>query len=269
MMRFSVKELSIGRIINAFTRRFLDFPHALAWDFPSRKTKKMKERLDYFSNLHLGQRCFIIGNGPSIAGMDLSSLKNEITFGLNRIYLVFDKLPFRPTYYVCVNELVLEQFAPEINALEITKFLNWNSRKYFNLESNSINFMKLAFSLQDGFTTYLRSSFFSGGTVTYIALQLAYIMGFSEVILIGVDHSFVDKGTPNKVQVRLNAPDLNHFHPDYFPSGIKWQLPDLRRSELAYEVARQKYEESGRKIFDATVNGQCPVFEKRDFESLF
>ena len=39
-----------------------------------------------------GDRCVIIGNGPSLRSMDLSSLKDEVTFGMNRIYLLFDKM---------------------------------------------------------------------------------------------------------------------------------------------------------------------------------
>ncbi len=39
-------------------------------------------------NIHHGQRCFIIGNGPSLQRTDLTKLKDEFTFGMNRIYLV-------------------------------------------------------------------------------------------------------------------------------------------------------------------------------------
>jgi hypothetical protein len=94
-------------------------------------------------------------------------------------------------------------------------------------------------------------------------------MGFSQVVLIGVDHRFTDQGTPNKEETRPEAEDANHFHPDYFPPGSRWQLPDLLRSELAYAKAREAYEAAGRQILDATVNGACPVFDKVHFESLF
>ena len=43
---------------------------------------------------HQGQRCFIMGNGPSLAKTDLSKLKNEFTFGMNRIYLAFPQMGF-------------------------------------------------------------------------------------------------------------------------------------------------------------------------------
>lgn len=267
--RFTGQELSVKRIYTAMIRRIVDIPHALAWYWPTQTALEKLEKLKHYSNLHSGQRCYIIGNGPSISKMDMSPLKNEFTFGLNRIYLAFDTIPFKPTYYVCVNELVLEQFAEEIRVLEMPKFLNWNRRGYFNLEEVSTNFVRLTLSINDGFTTDFRRPLFGGGTVTYVALQIAYLMGFSEVVLIGVDHSFTDKGIPNKVETRQAETDPNHFHPNYFPKGVKWQLPDLRRSELAYELARRVFEQNGRKILDATVNGKCPIFEKVEFRSLF
>jgi len=268
MKRFNTNELSTARIYHAILRRIKNVFDTIAWYYPSKLSLQNQTRLAQYDNKHLGKRCFIIGNGPSISKMDLSPLKSEITFGLNRIYLAFDRLPFMPTYYVCVNELVLEQFAPEINELPMPKFLNWNRRDYFDSKDSSVCFLNFSLALRDGFTTNINNKFYSGGTVTYVAIQLAYIMGFSEIILIGVDHSFKDKGIPNKVEVRTSDEDTNHFHPNYFPKGVKWQLPDLLRSEHAYMMAREKIENRGRFILDATENGKLTVFEKAIFKDM-
>ncbi len=262
MLRIGPKEITFNRILSAILRRVRDFPDMLAWKFPSKKVQAQKSRLLALENSCSARRCFIIANGPSLANMDLSPLANETIFGLNRIYLLFEKLSFVPTYYVCVNELVLEQFSSEIGALRTHKFLNWNRRQLFSTANDSIDFVRLSLGLQDGFAQNFNQALFSGETVTYVALQIAYIMGFSKVILIGLDHSFEDMGVPNKVETRRSETDVNHFHPNYFPKGSKWQLPDLRRSEMAYELARQAFEQDGRKILDATVDGKCPVFEK-------
>ena len=267
--RLSISEMSLSRLYGAAKRRVADIPHSLAWHIDGWQSRTNREKLHLFIGRYINQRCFILGNGPSLSKMDLSPLKDEITFGLNRIYLLFDKLVFRPTYYVCVNELVLEQFSNEISTLTMPKFLNWNRRKLFGAENDLISFVKLSLGLQDKFARDFRQPLSSGGTVTYVALQIAYIMGFSEIILVGLDHSFADKGTPNKVETRSGETDVNHFHPNYFPKGSKWQLPDLKRSELAYELARQTFEHDNRKIIDATVDGKCLVFEKADFHSLF
>jgi hypothetical protein len=112
----------------------------------------------------------------------------------------------------------------------------------------------------------LSKSINPAATVTYAALQIIYYMGFSEVIIIGMDHNFETKkkNRPNEVEVREEEVDTNHFHPNYFPKGSKWGTPDLVSSEYFYKIARNHFENDGRKIIDCTINGKCEVFEKGD-----
>jgi len=93
-------------------------------------------------------------------------------------------------------------------------------------------------------------------------------LGFKEAILIGVDHSFATKGTPNTT-VQSQGDDPNHFSVAYFGKGFRWQLPDLETSEVAYRMARKAYEADGRKVLDATIGGKLDIFEKVDYERLF
>jgi hypothetical protein len=104
--------------------------------------------------------------------------------------------------------------------------------------------------------------------VTYVALQLAYFMGFEEAILIGVDHNFATKGLPNTT-VTSSGDGPNHFAPGYFGKGFKWQLPDLEGSERAYWLARQAFEAAGRRVVDATVGGKLEIFPKVEYQQLF
>lgn len=210
-----------------------------------------------------------MGNGPSLAKMNLDRLRKEYSFGMNRIYLHFKVMDFLPTYYVAINGLVLEQFRDDIQQLPMPKFLNWNYRRLFDTGNPRINFLKFHFGLADTFASTITKPIHSGGTVTFAALQIAYYMGFQEAILIGIDHNFVDKGTPNTTELRNTDKDENHFHPEYFPKGSRWQLPDLKRSELAYQAARDAFEKDGRTILDATVDGKCQVFPKVQFDALF
>jgi len=210
-----------------------------------------------------------MANGPSLKTTDLSLLQNEITFGMNRIYLLFDQLPYTPTYYVCINEIVLEEFASDIQNLPMPKFLNWNRRRFFTTSDPNTLFLRSSLSLTDHFGYEPGQALFSGGTVTFTTLQLAYFMGFQEVILVGLDHSYAEKGTPNKLEVRSEEKDQSHFHPNYFPKGVRWQLPDLLRSEVAYQMARDAFEADGRKILDATIGGKCPIFEKVEYHYIF
>jgi glycosyltransferase involved in cell wall biosynthesis len=224
------------------------------------------ECMKKYENIHAGQRCVIIGNGPSLNKMDLSFLEHEICFGMNRIFLMFDQWKFRPTYYVAVNQLVIEQSADEILALPMPKFLSQRGIPYFDNPPHDLMFIderkEWVFS-KDPYR-----GMHEGWTVTYVAMQLAYFMGFSEVVLIGVDHNFVASGDPNK-EVVSQGDDPNHFHPDYFGKGMRWHLPDLERSEHSYQLAKEAFESSGRRIVDATLGGKLTIFPKVDYKNHF
>jgi len=218
-------------------------------------------------NKHKDERVVIICNGPSLNNMDLSFLKRECVIGLNKIYLGFQKFNFYPKYYVAVNPQVIEQSASEISKLNCVKFIgdlggdgfiSEGALTYFlNTKNPPFRFCKdIALGLHEGWT------------VTYAALQVAYYLGFLEVIIIGMDHNFTFSGRPNEENV-LHGEDPNHFCASYFGSGQKWNNPDLERSEESYEIAKKIFKQEGRGIYDATVGGRCQVFDKIDYRKVF
>lgn len=223
------------------------------------------KRLMELKDLHRGERCFLIGNGPSINKMDLSKLREEYTICTNKFFLAFPELGYETTYYLTVNDLIAEQSSLEIQAPDMIKFVSWRMRKLLKPSSNLI----CLYTTHNGekFSKDVSGRVWEGGTVTYVRLQLAYHLGFSEVILIGVDHNYHTKGKPNETVISQGN-DLNHFHSGYFGKGYRWQLPDLKNWENAYKLARTEFENSGRYVFDATVDGKLLVFPKINYDSL-
>ncbi|HLA97021.1 MAG TPA: 6-hydroxymethylpterin diphosphokinase MptE-like protein [Anaerolineales bacterium] len=217
-------------------------------------------------DIHRGQRAFIIGNGPSLKQTDLARLQDEFTFGMNRFYMLFPELGFSSTYFLTVNSLVIEQCAEDIRRLPVPKFLSWRSRSLIQPTEDTI-FLHTTYAGAK-FASDARGRLWEGATVTYVALQLAFHMGFDQVILIGVDHSFVTQGVPNTTVVS-QGDDPDHFHANYFGKGFRWQLPDLETSEQAYRMARQAYQRRGRQVLDATISGNLTVFPKVEYNSLF
>jgi hypothetical protein len=224
------------------------------------------KKISKYKNAHKGERCFVIGNGPSLKHTDLTKLRNEFTFGLNRIYLMFEALGFSTSFFVSINDLVIEQSASEIQALKMPKFVSWRSRKWLAPQED-LYFLYTTYS-GPKFARNAAGRLWEGATVTYVALQLAYFFGFSEVVLIGVDHSFATAGKPNTT-ITSQGDDPNHFDPKYFGKGFRWQLPDLETSEIAYAMARRAFESDGRKVEDATIGGKLNVFPKVEYDSLF
>ncbi len=233
--------------------------------FDPRRRESIR-RLATMKDAHRGQRCFIIGNGPSLKQTDLRRLRNEFTFGMNRFYLLFDELGFQTTYYLSVNSLVIEQCAEELRRLPMPLFVSWRSRNLIH-PADGLIYLHTTYT-GPRFARDARGRLWEGATVTYVALQLAYHMGFEQVILVGVDHSFTAQGKPNTTVVS-QGDDSDHFSASYFGKGFRWQLPDLATSERAYRMARQAYNQAGRQVLDATVGGKLTVFPKVAYDSLF
>jgi len=255
-----------ARYTNDSIRRIPELPSA--YFHPWRR--ESISRLSALKNIHKGKRAFVIGNGPSLRQTDLTKLRDEFTFGMNRIYLLFPKLGFHTTYFVSVNDLVIEQFKDEILAQPMPKFLAWRSHRHFPTGLPMTQLPTFLYTSYTGprFSPDVRGRVWEGATVTNVALQLAFHMGFQQVILIGVDHNFSSKGDANKTVVS-QGDDPNHFAPNYFGKGAKWQLPDLDTSEIGYTLAREAYRKAGREVNDATVGGKLTIFPKVDYKSLF
>lgn len=247
---------------------WITLKHASAWPLAAFHPWR-RASIRHLANLkdsQRGKRAFILGNGPSLARTDVSKLKDEKTFGMNRVLLALPDWGFSPSYFVCVNDLVIEQSAQDIENLQVPKFLSWRSRRFIKPDPQTV-FLNSTYE-RPAFARDARGRLWEGATVTYVALQLAFHMGFDPVILIGVDHSYSTQGKPNTT-VTSEGGDADHFDPRYFGKGFRWQLPDLEASERAYHLARQAFEADGRRVLDATIGGQLAVFPKVEYNSLF
>ena len=198
-----------------------------------------------FRNTHMGETAVVIGNGPSLKDVPNTWLDKYPTFGSNRIFL-----KYIPRYYVAVNPLVIAQNKASIEMMECVKFLrpgivdsgyplNSQPKKEFSYEPHKW--------------------IYEGYTVTFVSLQLAFFMGFSTVLLVGVDHRYKFDGKPNQESV-MSSDDPNHFDPEYF-KGQRWNNPDLFQSEVAYGLALVAYTKAGRRIINLTPGSDLNVFE--------
>ena len=223
-------------------------------------------RLDGLKNRHIGQRAVLVANGPSLNHMDLAFLRREVTIGLNKIYLGLKKFGFYPRYFVAVNDKVIAQSALQINALNCVKFIS--DRNAHLVPESALTYHINTVNPPARFCRDIAQGVHEGWTVTYAALQVAYYLGFKEVIIIGMDHRYEYTGKPNETQW-LDGSDPNHFSPDYFGGGQAWDNPDLANSEESYRIARAEFENVGQRIIDATHEGACTIFEKEDYRKLF
>jgi hypothetical protein len=227
-----------------------------------------RTKLIRLKDSYKNKKAIIVCNGPSLLKSDLFCIQsnNIFTFGLNKINLLFGKSTFRPSCIVAVNPFVIEQNSSFYQTTEIPLFVDSYSLQFLKPRDNTI-------FLHSMYGTYFAQncsiSICQGGTVTFVAMQLAFHFGFKEVALIGCDHNFKTEGIPNSIAIKTGK-DEDHFDPNYFANGIQWNLPDLATSEAGYSLASDVYRAFDRKLVNATEGGALnllPRVSLQDFVS--
>ncbi len=228
--------------------------------------------LSKYRNIHAGERIFIVGNGPSLTIGDLEKLhaNNALSIAFNKIYKVFDKTEWRPTYVGITDPDIATAIEAdkleEIQVFQGDNIVHWeqgkeikNATKFHLINSDFYPNMPL-------FSENVCTGTYRGCSVTYdFGLQFAVYMGCSEIILIGMDH-----GMSGNVFDKNN-----HFCADYFNDKEKdihkEQRLCYRKDEitLAYEAAKKYAGKQGIRIFNSTRGGNLEVFERVDFDDLF
>lgn len=237
-----------------------------------RNTKKLKS----LKNKYQDEKCIIICNGPSLNAVNFDELQESgvYTIGLNKINLMFNKHSFRPNTIVCVNPFVIEQNLEFFMNTDINLFLDYYGLKRIKkinkaVKRKNIHLLHSTY-ITGAFAADITKSIAQGFTVTYVAMQVAFHLGFSKVAIIGCDHNFGTKGLSN-LTIRQEGTEKNHFIDNYFAPGTQWQLPDLLGSEYHYQLARDVYNVNNRLMVNSTVGGALeiiPRLELRDFYAL-
>lgn len=251
--------------------------------------------LSRFRNIHSHERCFVMGNGPSLNQMDLNRLDGRTVFACNSVFLLFPRISWRPRYYTCVDSRVLPD-----RAAEIDQMLSLNptmigffpatiqehtgrkrrsparfvipagpNRYFFNETPNSTENPPHSMFSRD-----IDANVVQPFTVAITMLQIAAYMGFREIVLIGCDTNYViprtvlrlkEKEGPGVALLSRRDDDPNHFDPRYFGKDRKWHDPQPEKMIAHYAYAKQALDEIGVVVYNATVGGRLEVFPRREF----
>jgi len=216
------------------------------------------------------KRAFIIGNGPSLCIKDLESLKNEITFGCNKLYLAFKETDWRPTYFTMSDPVHIKSSYQHVQDIDnCISFFPSHTLESLDLNTNSFYYNELYSkdSEERAFSTDLASGITGGNQVTYVMLQILFYMGVSEIYLIGVDFNYIFPNDESENSIVCQG-EVNHFHKDYFSKGEPWTNPQLKQSIKDFEVVKDLAEKIGIRIFNATRGGKLEVFPRVNFDLI-
>jgi len=277
-------------LLNRFVgsqRHVMEATHgSINQDFSVLMNKQLDEREKQarwrtIKNLYRGQRAFIVGNGPSLNRTPLHLLKDEFTLCFNRFDLMFERLAWRPTMYMCVDDRVAESTASKIN--EIIPLVRF---AFFpDIHPYGLDFRNLIEDAHNVFWLSLKSVRSPGsyetlptcttiGTVADLGLQVFAYMGFSPIYLVGVDLDYKKHDTVIKHErgnwTATKDDDPSHFDPRYFGAGAKYHKPSPYHVLISgFQSTKELLNKKGIKVVNASIGGVLEVFPRVDFRSLF
>ncbi len=233
--------------------------------------------IEKYKDIHKGERCFLIGNGPSLRAEDLDTLHEhgEICFACNRINLIFDKTKWRPDYYAISDGTGLIVLIDDIRKVKCPKFIAdyYETDRKYEIEADNVEYLHYQFGglkNHPGFSFDPSKYTCEGGTALYdICLQMAVYMGFSDIYILGVDNTILHE-------------ENDHFAENYITDEHKANTEELGKmfvldgeEEIYNQLNRcfesaSIYSQKGKfRIYNATRGGRLEVLPRVDFDSLF
>lgn len=231
------------------------------------KNKKLK-------NVFAGERCFIIGNGPSLTVNDLEKVKNEITMGCNGIIDLAKICDWKPTCFFFEDSIFVRDRIKNREQLEI--LLGYCKYAFTTLKNNlyekyDMQYEKLYYLYPYRilgnmfFSNDISEKIYSAGTTLYTMMQVAVYMGIKEIYLLGVDFSF-HREVDSNGKIIVNKDVKNHME---MMEQVNEGLYDKNIILKGYECALNYMNEHGIGIYNATRGGKLETYERRNFDSLF
>ncbi|MBR1403257.1 MAG: DUF115 domain-containing protein [Treponema sp.] len=234
------------------------------------KQRESLRTLRELKDKYKGKRCFVLGNGPSLSKEDVEKLRNEVTFASNRIYKMFAVTDWRPTYFGMSDEGVAKpEDCVELSKLDcaVKFYLSEGYWAFKKIAGNSCyihSWWQRKYLKKPGFSLDLCKGIYSIATVTYVLIQIAVWMGFTEIYLLGCDNSY-------RVERNKDGSIVTHNdRKSYFGNqgkleanvGSSWEC------NIAYEYAEKFSREHDFRIYNATRGGMLEAFERKNLDEV-
>lgn len=267
--------LQLRRLLGAFPLR---------WMTPRRLAERLGRNAALRSR-HEGQRCFILGNGPSLAEENVSLLTNELLISCNQGQIFTEANGLKPRYHAFIDTIFLgpefSEFLDEMIRLQaINGTILLTSSQIAEAIRERVPDTDLFETHQFLISDYVRrpasrmpdltEAQFGFLSVVHMALTFAIFMGFKEIFLLGCDMDyFLDPGRT-----------LRHSYGDgkFGPVGktagelFGWEQADLTawclREFRGFEELRRIAEGQGCRIVNAGRSGALNVFERKSLEAV-
>ena len=192
-----------------------------------------------FSGLSFAYRrknlCGILGNGPSLSKVDLTTLTDMDTVGMNAALRFWHKIGWYPTLYCCLDEVVGMSLRNELIEL-VAKRKTYGielfivRRNLFDwLDSQGVTDGVICFDiLRDGYDILMSNPVTTGSH----AMGWAVVTGYHRLLLAGIDGNYVEQvqGSELKdnivMEIVSDGHNPNYFFDEYQQVGDKYLKPN-------------------------------------------
>jgi hypothetical protein len=220
-----------------------------------------KRKLESIQGIKEGERCVLVGTAPSIDLIDLSKITGEFIFLVNRGYLLRDRFNKNPDAIMLANPYAFSEYGGHILSQHWDYvFLNCEVSDKKPIKDNEIWFSQWEYPRmdEDFFQLDCTKPLYHANTVVLAALQIAVWMGFSEIIIVGVDLSF-DEKKPHFYKTIGN--ELNR--------SKSVSVSMAGRMLRGFQYAAQYIDlHSSSKVYNAGIGGNLECFPRIDWSCL-
>lgn len=242
----------------------------------SQEESAILNRNAVFENACSGKRGFVIGNGESLNRQDLTKLRNEITVGMNRIYLHDICKDWSPTFYCNVDRVPKEgiseyrrKYLDEMpERFKPVGMFYHISELHYHLNTGNRFFVKTDIAV-DTVRDYnipwdLTRAIPGNRTTSHTAIMVAMYAGCNPIYLIGMDNDWLSHRSIDR-----HFYDGKGLEEDLINKSYTYYMKVVLRQFQGYEVIRNYANQHGIKIFNATDGGFLDVFPRVEYGSLF
>ena len=243
----------------------------------------LNQNIQTLKNKYLNQRCFIMGNGPSLKKMDLTKLTNEHTFVSNMFHLHPQCLEIKPSFYTISdwihwhNDNFIDSMVETFPKLNSTKFFFEKRAKPIYKKSfsqkplNEVHFIQLndeEYVWEDKFTTNVENSLnWARSVVLDFSIPLAIYMGFKEIILIGCDFNHCDNLKKKKnLWFYENDKPIEYTHAHL---TLMNDPEHLKKTMDCLDIIKEHTDNNGIKLLNATLGGNIQNLPRVNYDDLF
>lgn len=268
MSFFTIKE----RLDNILYRVFNVFSDVIF--FARLSIRKELVNNEKYRLSHDGQRCFIVGTGPSLSGIDscfIDNLKSETVFGVNSFYKIESFSDVVPDYYVLMdnnywgvssgafNEVRNKYTKPPvfISDVRALKFLKGTEKtsEYLALYAKNYPVDSVRFDARSNLSITMN--------VVGVSIQMAIYMGFKEIYLLGCDYnSFCSVGGSHCYDDQDEKNTLPSYNLAFY---LKYYS---LTTEFHYKLA-QLAKENNVKLVNATDGSLLDAYPYKSLKNIF